>query len=224
MALAKNIKIGDIAVSNGFSPQVIKLYKSYNAVQFYNTPKLLDTNIFGTVAGGTQLGTIQKIDEVNEIIEVQLSFVYLDNLGFTVNRAFVKTADITTKPAPAPTNNIGGQKYWAKQDVNVRTSPKVLATTVKTVALKGDFLGYSTGKNVGNNFAEFLSNTGGKTYVGISFITSTPPTNTTPRANSNGEVVINNKKTNNQLFRAIGIGFLAITAVYLFFKNKQYSK
>jgi hypothetical protein len=166
------ITIGSILrAKTGNSVAVVSLYSRYNiTAKTINIPLFNQSDFVKAIPNDQLFGIVQEIDTVNNVALVMLSIQVFDKAGRQITHAFCELSKCEVLEAIIA----NGQRYFANNDVNIRNASGV-ASTIRTVAKKGDYIGFSDGVKDRNGFCRFQLAIGGIGYVSAKYISTSKP-------------------------------------------------
>lgn len=189
------------------SVSVLNLYSQYNySANTLGLPAFSDAFKVATIANGTPFGIVQEIDKNNNVALVMLSIKVFKG-GKQITHAYCNLA--LTEPINAIISN--GKKYYATANVNIRNSSG-LASTIRTIAKTGDYLGYSDGIKDKNGFCRFQLSIGGIGYVSAKYISTSKPARAYDTT-TNGNTVTESVKSVYSTNQKIGLGICAASVL-----------
>ena len=215
-----DFKQGDILrVKTGSSAVGLSVYSSYNySGSLLGLPKFEASTLITSIANDQVFGVVQSVDTVNKVALFTFSYKVYSKTGKQISHAY---CDLT-KCDKIDSIIANGKKYYASADVNIRNASGTLGT-IRTVAKKGDYLGFSDGIADKNGFCRFQLAMGGVGYVSKKYISTSQPAReieTKVEGNKITETVENGYNSNQKIIGGIGL-FLAVIGGYSYYKKKQ---
>jgi hypothetical protein len=205
-----DFKIGDILRAyNKNSVAVTNVYSAYNITNgLLSNTVFLPADLVKQIPNGNTFGIIQEIDNVNNIALVALS-IQVYKFGKQISHGYVSLSRCEKINAITST----GKRYFATIDaLNIRDKPSLLST-VRSKALKGDYLGFSDGIADKNGYCRFQLAIGGIGYISAKYISLTKPARTVKVITNNDNSITEqttipyspNEKAKFGLFALLGL-------------------